>query len=134
MKEFYLTLKPVRSMYGHPGEFYAPWTKRLQGAWECALVEISMDCDFTPKSDRLYLFGDFLDTSYIQANQYPLLRNVEVRDKKYLTERYLDPRYVRMREIGSEVAQFRFVDDSLNPVTFESEQLHLVLHVRPVKI
>ena len=38
-----------------------PSLERLQGQWEYALVELSLDCRFTPKRDRLYMLGDFLE-------------------------------------------------------------------------
>ena len=68
-----------------------PGLRNLKGSWERALVELSMECNFTPKSDSLYLCGDFLDVTFVNQDRIQLLRNIEVRGKykKYLTERYL---------------------------------------------
>ena len=99
--EFYLYLSPSGSSHtlSHLVVVDPPELRNLKGSWECALVELSMVCDFTPKSDRLYLCGDFLDVSLINQDRIQLLRNIEVRGKykKYLTERYLDLIYVPMK-------------------------------------
>ena len=73
-----------------------PELRNLKWSWECALVELSLECDFTPKRDRLYLCDDFLDMSFVNQDRIQLLRNNEVRGKykKYLSERYLDRSYV----------------------------------------
>ena len=96
--EFYLYLNPSGSSHtlSHFVVVDPPELGNLKGSWECALIELSMVCDFTPKSDRLYLCGDFLDVSFVNQDRIQLLRNIEVRGKykKYLTERYLDRIYV----------------------------------------
>ena len=63
--------------------------RNLKGSWKCVLVELLMECNFMPKSDRLYLCGDFLDVSLVNQDRIQLLRNNEIRGKykKYLTDR-----------------------------------------------
>ena len=73
-----------------------PKLRNLKRSWECALVELSLECNFMTKSDRLHLCGGFLEESFV--NQDRLLRNIEVRGKykKYPSERYMDRSYVPM--------------------------------------
>ena len=118
-----------------PSEFMieAPYRiQNLSGQWECALVEVSLDCQFTPKVDRLYLCGDFLGESFIDGRSAQVLRNLEVRGtyKRYLNERYSDRIYVDV--IPGHKSKFRFslMGEDLNKVEFQSNKLHVVLHFR----
>ena len=138
MDDFYVTISAKDTMNGRvntPSDFLtpSPWIQYLEGDWECALVETTMECDFSPKSDRLYMCCDFIQESYVNGRNYPLLRNVETRGryKKYLLERYTNPRYVRVRKGWRECARFHLLDDELNPVLFaEGTTLHCVLHFK----
>ena len=109
--------------------------KNLNGQWECALAEVSIDCTFTPKSDRLYLCGDFLDESCIDGKSRQVLKNVEVRGKynKYLNERYSDRMYIGVLPGYKDAFRFSLVGQDLNKVNFQSNKLHMVLHFRQRK-
>ena len=81
--EFYLYLNPSGSSHTL-SDFVVvdpPELRNLKGSWECALVELSMECNFTPKRDRLYLCGDFLDVTFVNQDRIQLLRNIEIRGK-----------------------------------------------------
>jgi len=138
MRDFYVTITATGTVYDRvntPADFKtpSPWLQHLEGEWECALTEMSIECDFSPKSDRLYMCGDFLGESFINGRIYPLLRNLETRGryKKYLSERYIDHRYVRVRTSWQEYARFHLLDEHFNPVTFTSDaKLHCVLHFK----
>ena len=140
MKGFYVTLTAEGTVYGRqntPADFLtpSPWLQSLQGEWECALVEISMECEYMPtRSDRLYMCSDFVEESYIKGSKYPLLRNVETRGqkKKYLTEQYTDQRYMRVQAVWRDVVRFYVLDEELQPVTISADKkLHCVLHFKP---
>ena len=71
-----------------------------------------------PKSDRLYLWGDFLDMSFVNQDRIKLLRNIEIRGKykKYLTESYLDRIYVPVIPGSKSYIRFTMVDEELQKV------------------
>ena len=52
-----------------------PELRNLKGSWECALVELSMECNITPKSDRIYLCGDCLGVCFVNQDRIQPLRN-----------------------------------------------------------
>ena len=120
--EFYLYLNPSGSSHTLSDSVVVdpPELRNLKGSWECALVELSMECNFTPKSDRLYLCGDFLDVSFVNQDRIQLLRNIEVRGKYkiYLTERYLDRIYVPEIPGSKSYIRFTMVDAELQQVDF----------------
>ena len=137
MKDFYVTFTAEGSANGRentPARFSVPvpWLGTLEGFWECALVEISLDCLFSPKSDRLYLCCDAAEPNVINDRRVQLLRNVETRGRygKYLNENYQIPRYVGVSKRGKEHAEFYCLGADLEPVEFSSGTLHGVLHVR----
>ena len=97
-----------------------------------ALVELSMECDFSPKSDIVYLCSDIVEQTYIGQVPHNVLRNIGVRDRynTYLTESYADPRYVGLRTGWKQDAHFQILNDRGQSLTFTSKKLHAVLHVR----
>jgi len=97
-----------------------------------ALVELSMECDFSPKSDIVYLCSDIVEQTYIGQVPPTVLRNIGVRDRydTYLTESYADPRYVGLRTGWKQDAHFQILNARGHSLTFTSEKLHGVLHVR----
>ena len=137
MKDFYATFTAdgtANGLANTPADFSVPvpWLRALKGRWECALVEISFDCDFLPKSDRLYLCCDAVEHSFINARQIQLVRNVEIREryKKYLSETYQNPRYSTFLSGWREYVRLYCLDANLKPVEFDSSKLHCVLHFR----
>ena len=135
MNEFYVHVSPKGTTHGRPNTLAdfsvaCPWTKTLQGAWECALVEIAMECHFTSQNERLYLCGDFLNETYVNESKYQTLRNVEIHGETYVRETYTDPRYVQVLGGWPEYLRFYFLDDQFKPVTSNSDKLHCVLRFR----
>jgi hypothetical protein len=137
MKDFYVIITADGSSHGRehtPGDFYVPtpWLQSLEGDWEFALVELSMECEFSPKLDIVYLCSDIVEQSYIGQVPHNVLRNIGVRGRynKYLTERYMDPRYVGLRTGWKQDAHFQMLDDQGQSLNFTSKKLHGVLHVR----
>ena len=66
MTEFYLFLSSRDSIYRKNGfwiEFPKPYL--LEGNWTCALTEITLTCDFKPRSQRIYLCSDIVQESYV---------------------------------------------------------------------
>ena len=96
MKDLYLYLHSRDSLQLHknnnPSECWIQLPKlySLEGRWECGLIDISLDCDFVPKSSRLYLCSDFVEESYVRETSLPVLRHIEVtgRYKKVKYESY----------------------------------------------
>ena len=84
--EFYLYLNPSGSSHTL-SDFVVvdpPELRNLKGSWECALVELSMECNFTPKRARLYLCGDILDVFFVNQDRIQLLRKSEENTKRTL--------------------------------------------------
>jgi len=137
MKDFYVIITADGHSHGREhtaGDFYVPtpWLQRLEGDWEMALVELSIECEFSPKSDIVYLCSDVVDQTYIGQVPPTVLRNVVVRDRHntYLTESYADPRYVGLRTGWKQYAHFQMLNARGQSLTFTSKKLHGVLHVR----
>ena len=110
-----------------------PSLERLQGQWECALVELSLDCRFNPKRDGLYMLGDFLEQGYINERAVNYLRNIEIRGKykKYLSEKYTDARYIPLRPGWRNHINLQLLDEEMKTVEFDTDTpLHCVLHFR----
>ena len=131
---FYLYLNPSGSSHTF-SDFVVvdpPELRNLKESWECALVELSMGCNFTPKSERLNLCGDLLDMSFVNQDRIQLLRNIEIRGKykKYFTERYLDHIYVPVILGSKSYIRFTMVDEELQKVDFTSNKFHIVLHFK----
>ena len=114
-------------------KFELPPSFDFRGHWECALLEISLDCQFTPEKDRLYLCADFLDESFINRLRAPVLRNVEVKGNynQTLIRAYDRPIYKRIRSDLGHQLRFRLLDGHLHPVTFvPTSTVHCVLRFR----
>lgn len=58
-----------------PGDFIVTLPKRyrLEGHWECALLEISL---YLPYHQRLHVCCDVIQDSYLKGTLFPLLRTV----------------------------------------------------------
>lgn len=58
-----------------PGDFIVTLPKRyrLEGHWECALLEIS---HYLPYHQRLHVYCDVIEDSYLKGSLFPLLRTV----------------------------------------------------------
>ena len=134
---FYVTFTATGGTpWGHTNslsDFWAttPWTEELDGIWECALVEVSLEWPNT--EERLYLCCNAVHDSYINANRVQLLRNVEKtgQQRPIVKNAYLDPRYVRLIPGHRQHFRFYMLDHTLSPVNFTSQNLHCVLHFRP---
>jgi len=138
MKDLYLYLHSRDSLQLHknnnPSECWIQLPKlySLEGRWECGLIDISLDCDFVPKSSRLYLCGDFVEESYVRETSLPVLRHIEVtsRYKKVKYEAYTHPIYVPVKTVQLRTLRLRIVDENLKPVVFNTNDLHCVLHLK----
>ena len=105
MTEFYIYLSSRDSSdirkNNTPSEFWIQFPKSylLEGQWKCALIEISLTCNFKPRSPRLYLCCDILEESYVRDTSLQILKNIEVggRYNKVKSESYLRPLYVPVK-------------------------------------
>lgn len=138
MKNHYLYLRSSDSLNLYPKNsprecrIQLPKRYDLDGQWECALVEITLDCDFTPQSNRLYLCCSFVEDSYVKGTLFPVLRNIEVnvRYKKLKTEIFPHPIYIPVKAKQLHTVQLYLLDINLNPVAFKENDLHCVLHLK----
>jgi len=138
MKDLYLYLHSRDSLAlyqkNSPSECWIQLPKQytLEGHWSCALVDVALDCDFTPRSTRLYLCCDFVEDSCVKETSLPVLRNIEVnaRYKKLKTEVYLHPLYIPVKATYLHTVRLYLVDEHLKPVVFKDNELHCVLHLK----
>lgn len=125
-----LTLYPKNS----PSECWIQLPKPyiLDGQWECALVDISLDCSFSPRSLRLYLCCDFVEESCVKDRLVPVLRNIEVnaRFNKIKTELFPELVYIPVNEKQLHTIRLYLLDADLKPVVFTENDLHCVLHLK----
>ena len=115
-------------------EFWIQFPKRyiLEGKWMCGLINITLDCDFKPRSSRLYLCSDIVEESYVRGSLIELLRNIEIgpRYKKTKSESYVRPIYVSVKVSTLDSIRIELKDENLNSVDFNSNDLHCVLHFK----
>ena len=138
MKNFYLYLDSRDSLAlypkNSPSEYRIQLPKPyvLEGHWSCGLIDVTLDCDFTPRSTRLYLCCDFVDESYVKNTLIPVLRNIEVntRYKKLKTEVYSHPLYIPVTATHLQTLKLYLLDDQLKPVIFKDNDFHCVLHLK----
>ena len=116
-----------------PARFSVDYRKLplLKGEWECALLQYSLDCQFTPKRDRLYLCADFLLESDVNLGSERILAPLEIRGKykKYIRETVSHPVYIPVKN-KSHCIEFKILDEDLQTVQFTSNDIHLQLHFR----
>ena len=138
MDSFYLYLNSQDSLSirknNSPSEFWIQLSKsyHLDGQWTCALTEITLDCDFKQRSKRLYLCCDLVEESYARNTLIPVLRNIEIgtKYKKVLSTEFIRPIYVPVTVTQLTSLRLYFKDENLNPVDFETNDLHCVLHFK----
>ena len=102
-------------------------------SWACALIDVTLDCNFNPKRNRLYLCGDFIEESNVNGLRASVLGKLEIRGKykKTLYREILHPIYVPLRRDQAHQLRLFFVDDNLEEVSFEEgATIHCVLHFR----
>ena len=131
---FYVTFTAAGEAYDRTNsisDFLAPtpWTKQLRGRWECALVDIALE--WPGSVERVYVCCQAVQDSYVNAARVQQLRNVEWTGEQTVKATYLDPRYVSLVPGELEFWRFYLLDQSLKPVTSNSQKLHCVLRVRP---
>ena len=100
MTEFYLFLSSRDSVYRKNGFWIEiPKPYLLEGHWTFALIEITLTCDFKPRSQRIYLCSDIVQESYVHNALIEIERNVEIgtRYKKVKSESYTKPIYVPVK-------------------------------------
>ena len=138
MKDLYLYLHSRDSLALHPRNspsecwIQLPKLYTLEGHWSCALIDVALQCDFTPRSTQLYLCCDFVQESYVKETSLPVLRNIEVnvRYKKLKTEIYHHPAYVPVKVSQLQTVRLYLVNEHLKPVSFNDNDLHCVLHLK----
>lgn len=138
MKSFYLFLHSTDSLDLFPDNTPSGWRVQLpkpydlQGHWECALIDVSLDCNFAPRSSRLYLCCDFIEDSYVRGRSLPVLKNIELKggESEVKREFYSNPIYVSVKRAQLRGLRFHILDANLDPVVFNSNDLHCVLHFR----
>ena len=98
----------------------------------CGLIDITLDCDFKPRSSRLYLCSDIVEESYVRGSLIELLRNIEIgpRYKKTKSESYVRPIYVSVKVSILDSIRIELKDENLNSVDFNLNDLHCVLHFK----
>ena len=117
-----------------PSKFWIQFPKRyiLEGKWICVLLDKTLNCNFKPKSSRLYLCSDIVEESYLQGSLIKLLRNIEIgpRYKKIKSESYLRTIYVPVKVSTQDSIRIKLKDENLNSVDFNSIDLHCVLQFK----
>ena len=117
-----------------PSEFWIQFPKSyiLEGKWICGLIDITLDCNFKPRSSRLYLCSDIVEESYVRGSLIELLRNIEIGPRyiKTKSESYVRPIYVSVKVSTLDSIRIEIKDENLNSVDFNSNDLHCVLHFK----
>lgn len=138
MTDFYVYLSSQDSFdlrkSNSPSDFWIQFNKTytLDGHWVCALKQISLTCNFTPRAKRLYLCCDIVEESYVRNRTVPVLRNIEIenRYKKLKTDTFPDAIYLPINVTNLTNIRLYLLDEDLQPITFDSNDLHCVLHFK----
>ena len=136
MDEFYLYLSSKDSLDIRKNNseflFQLPKPYTLDGKWSCAVTEVTLTCDFTPRSKRLYLCGDFVDESCVRSTLQPVLRNfeIETRYKKLKYTEFVNRVYVPVTVHHLSLLRLHFTDEDLNEIKFDANDFHCVLHFK----
>ena len=138
MTDFYLYLSSLDALdirkNNSPQDFFIQFPKsyELDGGWVCALTQISLTCNFTPRSKRLYMCCDLVQESYVRDTLLPVLRNIEIetRYKKLQTKEYINPAYVPVTVNHFNSIHISLRDQDLNPIDFTTNDLHCVVHFK----
>lgn len=140
MTEFYVYLNSQDSTNlrknNSPSEFFVQFPKsyQLEDLWKCALIEVTLTCDFKPRSSRLYVCCDIVQDSYVRNTSLPVLRNIEIsgRYNRIKTETFTNPVYTRIKVHTLDSIRIVLKDENLNPIIFESNDFHCLLHFKKV--
>ena len=86
----------------------------------CALKHISLTCNFTPRTSRLYLCCDIGGDSYVRNRTIPVLRNIEIetRYKKLKSETFEEAVYLPVNVSYLNAITLYLLDEDLQPITF----------------
>ena len=138
MANFYLYLSSQDSLdvrkNNNPSEFLIqlPKSYTLDGNWTCAVTEITLTCDFSPRSKRLYLCCDIVEETCVRGTLLPVLRSFEI-ETKYKRQKYKEfkvPAYLPVTITHLNSLRFYVKDENLNTVEFNTNDLHCVLHLK----
>ena len=139
MENFYLYLNSKDSgeffKNNTPSDFliHFPQSYALDGCWSCSLTDVTLTCDFTPRSKRLYLCCNLVNTTYVRNKKLSVIGNIEIesRYKKLHHINYLNPLYVPLTTNYFNSIHLWLLDEDLNPVTFTKDlNIHCVLHFK----
>ena len=138
MTDFYVYLSSKDSLdlrkNNNPSDFWIQFNKTytLDGHWVCALKQVTLTCNFTSRAKRLYLCCDIVKESYVRNRTVPVLRNIEIenRYKKIKTDTFEDDIYLPVNVSHLSSIRLFILDEELQPVTFDTNDLHCVLHFK----
>ena len=138
MTDFYTFLSSKDSLdlrkNNTPSDFWIQFHKTytLDGHWVCALKQISLTCNFTPRTRRLYFCCDIVGESYVRNRTIPVLRNIEIetRYKKLKSETFEEAIYLPVNVSNLNAIRLYLLDEDLQPINFDSNDLHCVLHFK----
>ena len=138
MESFYLYLSSQDCLdirkNNNPSEFMIqlPKSYALDGHWSCAVTEIALTCNFRPRSKRLYLCGDLVEETCVRGTFIPVLRSIEI-ETKYRKQKYkefIHRVYLPVTVTNLNSLRLYLKDENLNPVLFDINDLHCVLHLK----
>ena len=138
MDSFYVYLNSKDSLdvrkNNNPADFFIQFPKsyQLDGIWTCAVTDVTLLCDFIPRSKRLYLCCDLVEDSYVRNTSLPILVNIEIesRYKKLQHINYSSPTYIPVSSNYFNSVHLFLKDEDLTPVTFKGDDIHCVLHFK----
>ena len=126
--EFYLYLNPSGSSHTL-SDFVVvdpPDLRNLKGSWECALVELSMECNFTPKSDRLYLCDDFRTCPSLIKTEFNYSETSKSEENTISTSQnatWTASTYQLYQDLKAIYIRFTMVDEALQKMNFTSDKI-----------
>lgn len=136
MDDFYLYLycgdSLATQVNNHAGDFVVvlPRTYRLNGRWECALVELTLKPQTEQRSDRLYVCTDLIDESYLRDTFLPILRTILPTDEDVIDIEFGTPHYMSIHRNELDRVRIFIRGDRLQPCRFKIDHLYCTLHFR----
>lgn len=121
-----------------PGNFTVqlPKTLSLPGQWVCALTEIVYEPKFIGKRpSNLYICSDIVQPSYESDALLPVLRKISVLDSFNMKSINIFPQnyYVEVNQDEIQYFTVYIKDQSLEPVSFESQTLTCTVHLKQLQ-
>ncbi len=136
-QQFILYVSTRDSKIYHPSNSVAefdielPHSLHLDGTWYCALTEIQFKTK-TLNWHEANILVDICEDSYVCDTNLPILRRIVSEGRKKVALQFSVPYYIKVSRNYISRIKFLIKDEHLKAVSFITEHLTCVLHLKRV--